>query len=331
MDTISEVFTNVWNGLFSGIDSIGDLFITIGSWFTDDDSWATNAKNYDWVSQATNTMSKFSELGVSLMTGDMFSEDYWKSWETIGSAKESQEELNELYNNSLLAELPNDTHDWINGVFSSLGQMMPSIGLSFIPGVGKAASLGYMGLSSGGRVVSDTYDETGSVWKSLLKGVGVGATEVASELVVGGVLEKLGLGTGKIGGIIGKSDSATRQGFVSELAKTMFEEETEEVFSGLMQPIWDSITEGTSAYKKYFTKEFLVSGNDSLLSQFAAGAVAGGIMGGANIIEKYARYGSKGYHLLQDINELNESYNTLKKYSQTDSRYATELNKIAEL
>ena len=333
-DTLNEVSSNVWTGLFSGFDAIGDLGITIGSWFTDDDSWATNAKNYDWVSQASNAMTQFGQVtsGSDLFTGDIFQDNYTDRWDTINSVQESQRQLQTLYDNSLLNYFGDGFHDFVKDLGTTIGQMAPAIGLSFIPGAGPALGLAYMGLVAGGRELSDTYDETGDIWTSIKKGALSAGVEVATELFVGKGLAKLGVGTGKLFGIAGKGTSTAKQSISKTLAKSMFEEGTEEAVSGLVSPLVDALAyEDTSYLSQYGNKEFWYSGDESLVRQFALGAASAGVLGGGNAVINTSRYGIEGYKARLAYESIYEDYEDLKKIKdRNSSRYRKAQEKLAQ-
>lgn len=333
-DTLNEVSSNVWTGLFSGFDAIGDLGITIGSWFTDDDTWATNAKNYDWVSQASNAMTQFGQVtsGSDLFTGDIFQDNYADRWDTINSVQESQRQLQTLYDNSLLNYFGDGFHDFVKDLGTTIGQMAPAIGLSFIPGAGPALALGYMGLVAGGRELSDTYDETGDIWTSIKKGALSAGVEVATELLVGKGLAKLGVGTGKLFGIAGKGTSTAKQSISKTLAKSMFEEGTEEAVSGFVSPLVDALAyEDTSYLSQYGNKEFWYSGDESLVRQFALGAASAGVLGGGNAVINTSRYGVEGYKARLAYESIYEDYEDLKKINdRNSSRYRKAQEKLAQ-
>ena len=333
-DTLNEVSSNVWTGLFSGFDAIGDLGITIGSWFTDDDSWATNAKNYDWVSQASNAMTQFGQVtsGSDLFTGDIFQDNYTDRWDTINSVQESQRQLQTLYDNSLLNYFGDGFHDFVKDLGTTIGQMAPAIGLSFIPGAGPALGLAYMGLVAGGRELSDTYDETGDIWTSIKKGALSAGVEVATEMFVGKGLAKLGVGTGKLFGIAGKGTSTAKQSISKTLAKSMFEEGTEEAVSGLVSPLVDALAyEDTSYLNQYGNKEFWYSGDESLVRQFALGAASAGVLGGGNAVINTSRYGIEGYKARLAYESIYEDYEELKSIrDRNSSRYRKAQEKLAQ-
>lgn len=205
--------------------------------------------------------------------------------------------------------------EFAGGIAESVGMMVPSIMMGNVVGgagaVAKAASLGTMALGAGGKGAEEALNDGATAGQALGYGAASGATEAATEILVGPLLSKIGLGTGKVLGRFGKETikDATKSGgkiFAKEFFKSMFEEGMEEVASGLLEPVNKSIYKGADAFKDeqgrnvYGTAEFWLSGNDSILGQFASGAVSSGVMSGVSGEGKlYRNYGADGFKIIK--------------------------------
>ena len=205
--------------------------------------------------------------------------------------------------------------EFMGGIAHSIGFMLPSImtanaagaasgaavGSKAYVAASKAGSLATLGLGAAGKGAEEALNEGASAGQALGYGAASGAIEVASEMAVGPILAKIGIGTGRVAGVVGKESTgkalakSARTELVKDIAKSAFEEGAEEVFSALFEPITKSIYKGSSALKEYGSSEFWVGGNDSVLGQFASGAVTGGIMSGVHETSLYKKVGPEGY------------------------------------
>ena len=205
--------------------------------------------------------------------------------------------------------------EFMGGIAHSIGFMLPSImtanaagaasgaavGSKAYVAASKAGSLATLGLGAAGKGAEEALNEGASAGQALGYGAASGAIEVASEMAVGPILAKIGIGTGRVAGVVGKEATgkalakSARTELVKDIAKSAFEEGAEEVFSALFEPITKSIYKGSSALKEYGSSEFWVGGNDSVLGQFASGAITGGIMSGVHETSLYKKVGSEGY------------------------------------
>jgi len=337
IDSINNVTSDITEGLFNFFDDIYDFAVNIYGEISGNKEQAKELVDYDWQSQATRAVN----IGAGLLTGDAFSSDYWTDWDAEGS----RNYLEQVAANSYLSEIPDDW--WINqnsirSFNQSLGYQIPSIIAGIATGgtstAAQAASLAVMGVGAFAGATNDAYAENGEFGKSMLQGLASAGVEVGSEIVVGKVLNKLGLGVNKVAGIIG-SGQMTKQAaksvtdafvrktatktakasFAKEMAKTMFEEGTEEVVSALLDPVVSSITEGESAFKDengnniYFNKDFWFGKEESVASSFVSGAAMSVVLGGGTTLKKYRALGKTGVAIADKLEENKELNNKLLK------------------
>lgn len=332
-NTISGVVNDITEGILNFGDDIFDLAINasgeIGSWFGADKSWTKDITDYDWQAVAMNKLNPLSENFI-LAGGLVKGTDNWTNW----NATENRLELEKKQSGSFLNYLPDNAYSMTRGITQSIGYMLPSLAVG--TALGEVGSLATMGAGAFAGTTSDAYKESGNFGLSALQGLASAAVEVGTELVVGPLLSKAGVGTGKVMGVIGaKGLSQGGKSFIKTLAKTMFEEGVEEAVSGILNPLVNSITQGKDALVNengqsvYFDKDFWLGGNDSVLGQFTAGALTSAILGGPSQITMHKRFGSNGIQiveLLQDNYELN---NKLKSIDKNSTKYQSTLEQIA--
>lgn len=199
--------------------------------------------------------------------------------------------------------------DIVENVGVGVGNALGSTALSSVPYAGKA--LTFMGYAGGG--LEEALNEGGNIHQSMLYGAGTGAVEMATEKVLGGFLEKIGLGTGKMFGIKGGSKGSSN--FVTAMLKNANEEGLEEVVSEIVNPILQMVTykqdaEGNNFFEKYATLFEENGGAEAVLESYLTGALTGGVFEGVGTASGLARYGSmQAYNIeleAQEIASINE-------------------------
>jgi len=232
-------------------------------------------------------------------------------------------------------EVENGFEEFAMGVSQSIGMMLPSIvipGGAGLSGVAaKGASLGIMGAGAAGKGSEEALNEGASTSQALGYGLASGGIEVASELVVGKALGAVGLGTGKIMGVIGGKETVKigSKAFIKELAKDMFEEGMEEVFSATLEPLTKTIYKGSEALEQYKSKDYWLGTNghfnESVLGQFTSGAVTAGITGGAvKVVNKAtvtSKVGNEGYIVVNKWQEILQNDADLQKAKKGTDEY----------
>ena len=156
---------------------------------------------------------------------------------------------------------------------TSVGQMLPSIGLSMIaPGLG---TVGFMA-SAGGGGMEEALNYGADYKKSFLYGLASGVTEGLIESVSGGIG---GIGSGFVDGLFGKLTKNT----AVKIGISMLGEGAEEVASELVRPKLERI---------YKNKEDIDPITlQTVAESFIVGALASGILQGASV--KLSSYANK--------------------------------------
>ena len=180
---------------------------------------------------------------------------------------------------------PTGAMQFVSDVAEGVGGMLPSVALSFVPGVGGALSATSFGLGAAGQSVSEQTKKNGTAsGKEWLYGTASGAMETAIEAISGGI------GGTKAGKVLGKQLAKTTGG---KIATTFVSEGLEEVASDLVDPALKRIT-GVD-------KEASVD-ISNLPRTFFVGGTTGAVMGGGSRVLNAARVGG--------FNNLNAAENT---------------------
>lgn len=326
-DTVGELSSNLVEGVMELVDGVGDFLIgtagEVGSWFGGDTQWAEDAIGYDWVAQATNVVNKVNQMQYGLFSGDTYTQDYWDSWGSVGSAEGSRAEINRLHAGSYTSEMGESGQDTYNAITQAIGEVLPGIVVSVATGGAAAPALAMAAaqtISAAGSGTEEALQNGATLRQANQSGLISGAIEAGTEL--------LSFGTGKIfGKISGKAVSwGTRAGGTTfakevsklsakEIGKAALEEGTEELISELLSPFAAIPYEGSEAFQQYQDPQLYY---DSLTS-FVAGAVAGGFAHGVHAGVARSRYGVKGEQALNIINDLQE----LHERGQSEARKGT--------
>lgn len=139
----------------------------------------------------------------------------------------------------------------VRGISQGVGQMLPSVAVSLIPGVGQAGALATLGLSAGGGGVEEALSEGAGLGKATLYGAAVAGTELATEKLVGGPMAKV-FGGGWLDDVTG---SVLKTGW-GRVAKEAVGEGAEEMASEGLSPLLKSIYKGVDAFSEYGEKEY---------------------------------------------------------------------------
>lgn len=350
-------FVGAWEGILDlGATAIGALGDATG--------WYDSDPFTKWASQDIGTAaSEYIKTYVNLnpwswirkmSDGTYSNPDYWNDMfeggkDILGSAlfldnnlKDYREDSDKYYryNDEALTDM-GQVGEFLGGAAHSIGFMLPSIMTGGIAGGSTAAaqaiSLGTMGVMAAGKGSEEALNDGANAGRALGYGLASGAVEVAGEIVVGKALKFVGLGTGKIMGVIGKGASSTTvkvgsKTFVKELGKTMFEEGMEEVFSAVLEPATKAIYKGSEAFKDTYTNPdwwFGTNGhfNESVLGQFTSGAFVGGLSGAVHTAPVYKKLGNTNYNTMQSFREVVELDSQMAKmerqqnFDRNNSKY----------
>ena len=299
VDGMASIGNAVIDGIMNFADDVGDFFISVGDWMMGgNNEWADEAINYDWQAQVTNALNFMQPL---LQGGDVvqnyndWAQSVWQGPET------SREYLNGVVEGTWT---DNDFGKFLRDAANSIGYMLPTIAVGVLTGGSSAAALSTMGVVAGMGQTSDAYQENNNMGLALLSGIVAGGIEA---------------GTEAIGGFIPGSKTITKT-TIKAIGKQMLEEGAEEVVSGFLQPVVDSIAKGNAepwfdenGQFVYFSPEFWFTGEDSVARQGALGAFTGGVFGGANIVQNRIKYGKAGQQFGQAYQEFIETRNEARE------------------
>ena len=299
VDGMASIGNSVIDGIMNFADDIGDFFISVGDWMMGgNNKWADEAINYDWQAQVTNALNFMQPL---LQGGDIaqnyndWAQSIWQGGDT------SREYLNDIVEGTWT---DNDFGKFLRDAANSIGYMLPTIAVGVLTGGSSVAALTTMGVVAGMGQTSDAYQENNNMGLALLSGIVAGGIEA---------------GTEAIGGFIPGSKTITKT-TIKAIGKQMLEEGAEEVVSGFLQPVVDSIAKGNAepwfdenGQFVYFTPEFWFTGEDSVARQGALGAFTGGVFGGANIVQNRIKYGKAGQQFGQAYQEFIETRNEARE------------------
>ena len=146
----------------------------------------------------------------------------------------------------------------VESVASGIGQMLPSVAVSLIPGAGQVASLGTLGVSAAGSGTESAFNDGAEFYRGLGYGVASGAVEVGTEKLFGGVTKAIH-GTGVLDNLIRRGADVADTGvkrIVKSAAKSFLEEGAEEIGAELAQPALKSIYKGREALSEYGSGEY---------------------------------------------------------------------------
>lgn len=246
---------------------------------------------------------------ADLFGGDEFAENLMKNdWVNYSHADEWYD--------------PGKGMSFVGDAASGIGGMLPTIAVSFIPGVGAALATGTLATGAAGQATSDSVKETGELGgKEWLYGAASGALEAGVEALTGGIA---GTAPGKV---LTKNLGKTALG---KTALTFAGEGVEEVLSDVINPLLRRTTglDGTlkDAYKDVTT--------ESLLRTFAVGGTIGAVMGGGRQLIGAARSGGfNNYTAGQTAEQLTErqAYANLRQAKGKGTVYtAKDINKTAQ-
>ena len=202
---------------------------------------------------------------------------------------------------------------------SAIGNMLPSVLVSFIPGVGQVAGSALLGASAAGGAKADMINRGYSKAQANAYGVMVGISEVVLEKFLGGIV---GVSDGGIFSKLGtkaltKVDNAFARVAIT-LGGRMADEALEEMIQSVLEPWLESVVTGAD-FEAPNIDEVLYSG---LLGAITAGAfdIGGTAIGTGTIAENVRTY-SQGKTLINqgiDVNKL-ASYGSDTKFFSADS------------
>lgn len=288
--TLADFFTEIGGGLAKGLEGVVDVGALIAG----------------GVGSLFGADTKWSEDFISR---DL-TQEWWYDWE------------DEFTKGSYINEAP-----IVKDVIRGVGQQIPAIALNFIPGVGTALSMTYLGLSAGGTGTEEALNEGANLGEA----AGYGAIQSLIEFGT----EKVTAGLGKGLYSVGKS-SAKSVGKVA--AEEFVSESIEEGLSALVNPLAKAVTyEGEKVLDAYKDLTFYLDAGQQAL----VGGVVGAIIGGSSAgIQRYSAGGKQNFMIEQSLAEIqrtdlkesnlwkNNKLNSANR-TQMEEQIKTEINNIS--
>jgi hypothetical protein len=240
--TVADIYMATGQGLATGVEGIVDAGATVGAWgakaFGADDA---SARIQQWIAEDWS-----GELDLS----DHFIEQ--------GS----------LLGKGLGGRL-------IRGAASGVGQMLPSVAVALIPGVGAAGALTTLGVSAAGSGVDEALSEGAGLGAATLYGAANAGVELVTEKLTGGMGKVFGAGF-----LDDVTGSVLKTG-AGRVIKEAVGEGVEEGLSEIASPALKSIYKGVDAFSEYGDKDYWGGVGEAALIGAATSAAYGGTVGKA--------------------------------------------------
>jgi hypothetical protein len=207
---------------------------------------------------------------------------------------------------------------FIENVAGGVGQMLPALAAAGITGGGSLVSLGTLGVSAAGGGTEEAFNDGAGYYQGLGYGAVRGATEIATEKLLGGA-DKLITGRGLFEGV-----KIAKQG-LGRVVSEAINEGAEEVASELVNPLTRSIYKGTDAFKEYGDADYW------------KGVAEAGLVGGATSVafgqtvgRMTGTSGKKGdiNESLTEIKQANEKLSNLQAENNLTQDKRTKVNEI---
>ena len=231
-------------------DKKGGVLAEVAEWLDDKGAIGRHANTYlDFVGHGVKGLVKGAEgiydagAGVVGAVGGIFDSDFK---DDVGEhikhdyTGEWFDELgfDEVSKKSYLEG--NKVGEFAREAWGAVGNMLPSVGLSFIPAAGPAIAMAYTGASAGGQAMESALDKGAGYYSSLAYGTGVGAVEAVTEKIGGRVFGEGASLTGKLlaGTKLGKFTSKG----LGKVAETFVSEAAEEALADLADPALQYVT-----------------------------------------------------------------------------------------
>ena len=218
LHTIGDIAANILTGAAKGLEGIYDFGASIvgavGGIFSDDfQDDVQKHIAYDWTSE--NIGNPLQELTKYSYTND------------------------------------SEFGRMVEGVASGVGQMLPMVAVSAIPGAGQVAANAVLFSSAAGNQTESAYNDGASYYGGLGYGLASGAVETATERLMGGATKNI-FGRGILDGV-GKSIADTG---LKRVAKNALSEGAEEVLAEVANPALKAIYKGKNAFSEYKDGEY---------------------------------------------------------------------------
>ncbi|MBO5355705.1 MAG: hypothetical protein J6B09_06535, partial [Clostridia bacterium] len=290
LHTIGDIGANLLTGLGKGVEGIVDLGAGLGGAvagiFSDD---AENAVK-DWIST------------------DWTGELYGNAW---------QEGLDQsALNGTKVGQI-------VEGVAQGVGQMLPAVAVSLIPGVGPALgaklALGTTVLSAAGTGTEQAFQEGAGYGQGMLYGAASGAIEGVTEKLTGGAAKAV-FGKGILDDVLGK---VAKTG-LKRVAADAVGEGVEEMLSEVANPALKSIYKGKDAWQEYGDADFWAGVGEAGIIGAGTSVAYGGTVG--KVMKTSGVY-ADARNVVEHIEQQAKKAQELKKNGSLTNQQAAQLER----
>lgn len=276
-DTTLDVLANLGTGVSRSLEGIVDYGMGIvggigGIWDKDFKDRVQKNIEYDWTGETLGANRWQEELDDSVLKSGGFTEN----------------------------------------VLQGIGGMLPSIAVSFIPGVGAGLAMGTMGVGAAGQSMQDALNSGADYDKAFGYGTVSGAIEAATEKIGGFTF---GGGSSLTGKILAKTGKGTllKKG-IGKAAETFVSEGAEEVLSDLLDPVNKAVFDiGDQSFS-----ENMGEAVKGLPQTFLVGGTVGTVMQGGNDIIRGVSNNQRGGFNANKADDFIEYKNDLAKNYTAD-------------
>ncbi len=235
-----------------------------------------------------------------------YTQDLYYNWEE------------EVTKNSYLNDAP-----VVKNIVRGIGQQLPAIGLSFIPGVGPWLGMGYSIASSTGLSTEEALNDGADFDNALLYGVIQGGIEGIGEYLTRGMSKGITSVFKASGKTLGKTNAKSAGKIALEEG---IAESIQEGTSALVNPITQMVYKGSDALNAYNNANFY----QNVLEQVLVGGAVGGVLGGGTAkIQQYRLGGKDNFSVAQskaEIDALDKKEYNLWKNDNLTSNKSTQIN-----
>lgn len=261
VDSVSNFISNINEGIAKYIfDPIFDAGAYLYGAISGDQEGAKNAINYDWTAQYMNVINQL-DIGGNLLSGDMFTADYWNDWGDTGSAEASRENINKLHASSYSSDW-GEAGKTLENIEQIGGALLPSIFLAVFTGGSsagvQAAVLGgeiAVGAVSGfGQGVSSALNDGASYEDAGKYGAVEGVINGAITAISYGTLRGGGVGAKAATKVFGKTGSTTLATATRVLTNAGIQGATATVRQAIAEPV-AKLTYDQQAWEKAYGSE----------------------------------------------------------------------------
>lgn len=350
-DTFQDVGNKIAEGVLNFVDGIFDAGAYVVGLFGDDEfkKGVQDVMNYDWQQHVLNVGQQLN-FGNAIMTGDMFSGEYWQNWADTFTLDGSRDNLNKTAASSYQSDW-GGFGEFLGAAEEGIGYVLPSIIVGIVTGGASAGvqaaaagiSLAATGVSAFGSGTVEALNEGATYGQAGASGLVTGAIELGTEA--------LSWGAGKIvGKIAGKATTfGTRVGAASfgqqlgkltakEIGKAALEEGTEEFISELLSPLAKQVYKKDAIEKAWFkvgSEENREMWKNAFVSA-GAGAIGGAFGAGVQGVHIKSKLSNTGIDLANQYSEIVSLHEEALKEAQKGQGANQELiaqyeNRIGEL